>query len=79
MIQNPKAGVVAHKGILLGRISLAGVGNDIDIEVAFVPLLNFITGQILAPLGNAVDRQLGQWLAAKPAVMYNVRNHKLNI
>ena len=53
VIQNPKTGIVAYKSELAGLISLGGIRNDVDIKVIFIPFLDFIIREELAPTIDA--------------------------
>ena len=75
MVENPEAGIVAHKRVFPGLIGLGCIWNAVDIEVVLVPLLDLVIRKELALTLDALDGAPRQRIAAKPAIMYRLRNH----
>lgn len=51
--------VVAYKRVFLGLVSLAGIWNAVDIEVIFVPFLDFIVWEKFLPAIDTFKRRFG--------------------
>ena len=69
VIEDPKACIIAHKSVFLSSISLADIGNAIDIKVGLVPLLDLIAWHIPPPALNALDSTSRQRIPPKPTIM----------
>jgi hypothetical protein len=51
-MENVEASVIADEGILFCRIGFSRIGDHVDVEVAFVPFLDFIVRKKLPPRGD---------------------------
>jgi hypothetical protein len=79
MIQNIEPCIITHKSILPGFISLLGIGDDVYIEIIFVPLFYLITGKELLPRLNALHCKRRKRISSEPTIMNNFRYHSITI
>ena len=69
-----ESNVICNKSPMFFLISLFHKGIAVDIVALLIPTHYFIFGTMLQPCFYAFLQKWWQRVAAKPAVMYNVRN-----
>ena len=75
LVQRPQTHHIGHESELTTIVGLASVWVEVEVESVLVPQTQLIVRQVTLPTIDTVESQRWHLTSAKPAIMYNLRNH----